>query len=445
MKFLSAIRSDEEHAAMREHLLVCHCKPAIRVFHRPVCRPHAEVLELVLFEICLTISEYFHRLGPAKFRKRKSNVSPEAQPWPGSITDIIPSPGAEHDVLVALVQWACLVPGGHSVFALIGALARFWEPFASLLFLAPGVFFLATKHMQHALGAHDPNAEAAVQLNSFVSPIVACAQGLFHTLLDMDMLAMTNITGNIYNEMHALAVRIEPILATPAMRARICDDCRRYFDFVRSMRAVMEPDGTRIKRDEAKIVREMEPSTHYIGAFMQMLEIRNRNQCLHIECMEPVLGRAAICSRCGIVRFCTRECLAAAWAAPHLPHKTLCKAIQRLRVATLLTEDAAWNRTVRDGELHRSPVKFAEACMTGSVDPRIAEAVWQGITFLTQEKDKFAAKMEQAAAEAGKEQEEVGNSEEDRDEVHRREEVKVDPTVEYLNHLRNLQIDPESS
>jgi hypothetical protein len=78
--------------------------------------------------------------------------------------------------------------------------------------------------------------------------------------------------------MYALAVRIEPILATPAMRARICDDCRRYFDFVRSMRAVMEPDGTRIKRDEAKIVREMEPSTHYIGAFMKMLEIRNRNQ-----------------------------------------------------------------------------------------------------------------------------------------------------------------------
>jgi hypothetical protein len=83
--------------------------------------------------------------------------------------------------------------------------------------------------------------------------------------------------------------------------------------------------------------------------------------------------------------------------------------------------------------------------MMGSVDPRIAEAVWQGITFLTQEKDKSAAKMERAAAaeaEEEEEQEEVGNSEEDRDEVHWREEVKVDPTVEYLNHLRDLQIAP---
>jgi hypothetical protein len=55
-------------------------------------------------EICLTISEYFRHLGPTKFHKAKPNVSPEAQPWPSSITDIIPSPGAECDVLVALVQ-----------------------------------------------------------------------------------------------------------------------------------------------------------------------------------------------------------------------------------------------------------------------------------------------------------------------------------------------------
>ncbi|KAJ7908612.1 hypothetical protein B0H13DRAFT_1878534 [Mycena leptocephala] len=135
-----------------------------------------------------------------------------------------------------------------------------------------------------------------------------------------------------------------------------------------------------------------------LGAFMKMLEIRNRNQlhtfssftvvlharpqCLHIECMEPVLGHAAICSRCGIVRFCTRE------AALHLPHKTICKNIQHVRAATLLGEDAAWNRTVHGGELHRSPVKLAEACMAGSVDPRIAEAVWQEIASLPRKSRK---------------------------------------------------------
>jgi hypothetical protein len=72
----------------------------------------------------------------------------------------------------------------------------------------------------------------------------------------------------------------------------------------------------------------------------------------------------------------------------HLPHKTICKNIQHVRAATLLGEDAAWNRTVHGGELHRSPVKFAEACMAGSVDPRIAEAVWQEIASLQRKSRK---------------------------------------------------------
>jgi hypothetical protein len=46
------------------------------------------------------------------------------------------------------------------------------------------------------------------EINSSVSPIIACAQGLFHTLLDMDMRG--NTTEKIYKEMYALAVRIEP-------------------------------------------------------------------------------------------------------------------------------------------------------------------------------------------------------------------------------------------
>ncbi|KAJ7873715.1 hypothetical protein B0H13DRAFT_2348945 [Mycena leptocephala] len=164
-----------------------------------------------------------------------------------------------------------------------------------------------------------------------------------------------------------------------------------------------------------------------LGAFMEMLEISNRNQvytfssftvvlharpqCLHIECMEPVLGNAPICSRCGIVRFCTRE------AALHLLHKTLCKNIQHVRAATLLREDATWNRTVRDGELHCSPVKFAEACMAGSVDPAHRGGGVAGNHLPPTE-----------------EQEEVGTSEDEDG----REDVKADPTVEYLDHLRNL-------
>ncbi|KAJ6574440.1 hypothetical protein B0H19DRAFT_1371507 [Mycena capillaripes] len=400
MAFLSATnRSDAEHAVMREHILTCPCKPAIRGFHRPVCRPHTEVLEVVLFVICGTISEYLRRLGPAKFRKSKANVAPEAQPWPSSIADIIPSPGAEHDVLVALVQWATSVPGGHSVFMLIGALARFWEPFASLLFTTPGVFLLATNHMRHALDSYDPDAGPAERMNDFISPILSCAQGLFQTMSDIDMSTMVEITAKIYPEMYAIAEPIEPILARMNVPGLSMDDCRRWFHFVRGMRAVVAPDGTFIKRPQVEVLKNMVPDNHYIGAFMRMVEIRTRNQCLHIACTAPVLGRSSICSRCGIVRFCSRECLTAAWNSPHLPHKSLCKSIQRIRAATLLTDETAWNRIVRDdSHMHRSPIKFADTCVAACVDPQLAQSIWTGINLLLIEKVDYAVRIEQAAA-----------------------------------------------
>ncbi|KAJ6574442.1 hypothetical protein B0H19DRAFT_1063398 [Mycena capillaripes] len=151
-----------------------------------------------------------------------ANVAPEAQPWPSSIADIIPSPGAEHDVLVALVQWAMSVSGGHSVFVLIGAFARFWEPFASLLFTTPGVFLLG-----HALDSYDPDAGPAETMNDFISPILSsCAQGLFHTMSDIDMSAMVEITAKIYPEMYAITGPIEPIFAR--MNGLSTDDSRRW-------------------------------------------------------------------------------------------------------------------------------------------------------------------------------------------------------------------------
>ncbi|KAJ7936401.1 hypothetical protein B0H13DRAFT_2303795 [Mycena leptocephala] len=226
---------------------------------------------------------------------------------------------------------------------------------------------------------------------------------------------MRDMTRKIHKEMYALAVRIEPILATPAMRVQMGDKCGFYFEFVRCMRTVMEPDGTLIELDKVDIPL----SKHYVAAFMKMSEIRNRNQCLHIECIKPVLGRTAACSRRGIVRFCTRECSVPCirLGRPVSPAQNTLRENPELRVATLLTDDVAWNRIVRDAVVPFSQLNFYEACEAGRVDPHIAEAVWQGITNLTQGKDEFAVKME-AAKEAEKERAEV----------------------ECLNHLHNLQI-----
>ncbi|KAJ7135764.1 hypothetical protein C8R44DRAFT_869472 [Mycena epipterygia] len=66
--------------------------------------------------------------------KAKENTPPEAQPWPNHIADVIPAPGSEEEVLPGLVQCAAHVPGGHSIFSLVGGLARFWDPFAVQIF-----------------------------------------------------------------------------------------------------------------------------------------------------------------------------------------------------------------------------------------------------------------------------------------------------------------------
>ncbi|KAJ7436905.1 hypothetical protein B0H11DRAFT_636472 [Mycena galericulata] len=377
MSFLSRKRSDEEHAAIRDRLLDCQCKPKIRALHRPVHRPLTEALELVLFMICGTISEYFMRLGPGKFRKPKENTLPEAQPWPCCIPDIIPVPRGEHDVLVGLVQWAANYPGGHSVFFLIGALARFWDPFALLVFQAPGVFLLATLHLQCALKAYDPHASSAVRINTFTTPVLACAKGFFHTLLEIDLPGVIQLLRTppmVFEDLFAVAVSIEPILVT--MREQM-DDCRRWFHFVRGMNDAST--FTKSPRGSAK-----RAETDFIGAYDRMVE------CLNIACTAETQGRSSVCSRCGIVRYCSRECLEAAWAAPRLPHKSLCKRIRTLRAAANLDEPKAWNHMMRDSALHRSPVEFIAQCVKHSVDPRLAEAIWRGISLLAHEKLRFS-------------------------------------------------------
>ncbi|KAJ6528737.1 hypothetical protein DFH09DRAFT_1327556 [Mycena vulgaris] len=389
LRFLSAPRSDEEHAALREHLLTCNCKPGIRAQHKHVYRPLPEVLESAIFHICSMVSDYFMRIGAGKFRKVKSNTSPEAQPWPSCISDVIPASGGEGDDLAGLVQWAAHVPEGHSIFALVSALARYWEPFAMRLFQAPEVFLLATQHLQRALDSYDACVPPGAQMMAFIAPVIACVQGLFGALSEVDMRCTISMIAPVYEQMYAIAVAMEPILLR--MRAHMSmDDCRRWFHLVRTIRSVITPNGSWIRRPGGP--PPMEPHTHYGAAFHRMVEIRNRNQCLHVACTSKIQERSSVCSRCGIVRYCSRECLEAAWLAPRIAHKTLCKQITALRAAMLLRDDKVWANVVRDSQVHRSPEDFADMCVRLGADVRGAEAIWRGIMLLTDEKLKFADK-----------------------------------------------------
>ncbi|KAJ7748292.1 hypothetical protein DFH07DRAFT_830285 [Mycena maculata] len=380
--------SDEEHFALRKKLMTCECNPSVMASHKTINRPLTHVLESVLFVICGTISDYFRRLGPGKFRKAKENTPPEKQPWPSCITDVIPVPGGEQDGLRGLARWAIVVPEGYSIFALIGALARFWEPFGREALDTPSLFPLATRHLQRALESYSPHAPPDEQWRVFISPVTACANALFWTLSEVDMRTCVLNLLPVYEDMYAVAVQVEPILLhlKPVISM---DDCRRWFSLVRGLRSAIAPDGTFITRPEGTPHRAMAISTQFGAAHNRMVEVRNRNQCLHVECTSEIQERSSVCSRYQIVRYCRPECHKAAWTAPHLPHKTLCKKISTLRAAVRLTDDKEWNHIVRDTSNHRSPREFMVMCTAARADPGVAEAIWKGIVQLTEARTHF--------------------------------------------------------
>ncbi|KAJ7633630.1 hypothetical protein DFH06DRAFT_1139965 [Mycena polygramma] len=387
MTFISARRSDDELKALRTKLMTCTCRPDIRATHHRVFRPMTDVLELALFEICSSITDYFMRIGAGKFLKVKENTPEDARPWPSSITDVIPAAGGERDVLLGLMQWATSAPGGHSVFALIGALARYWEPFALQVFEDGNLYRLATQHLQYALDKYRPNSNAGEQMSVFVTPVIAIAQGFFHTLSEVDMRVALSLLAPVYEEMYSIAVAIEPILLRVRTQMHM-DDCRRWFHLVRSMRSVITPEGQWVLPANRP---QMKGKIHFGVAFHRMTEIRNRNQCLHIECTTKIAQRSSVCSRCGIVRYCGQPCLAAAWDASNHPHKTLCKKITRLRASIGLADDKDWTRTVRDSAVHRSPQEFATMCERKGADSEEAEVIWRGIMSLTDARTSFIA------------------------------------------------------
>ncbi|KAF8189251.1 hypothetical protein K438DRAFT_2019127 [Mycena galopus ATCC 62051] len=380
MKFVSTRRSVEELFLFHRLAMTCSCQALIGAHRATAGRRIPNVLEFVLFKISSTIAAYFMRIGPGKFLKVKENTPVDARPWPTCIADVIPAAGGEREVLKGMVQWGVTVPGGHSVFCLIGALARYWEPFALEVFRRPALFALATNHLQHALDSNVPGISSAERYSVFVTPVIACAQGFFLTLSEVDLQATICLIAPIYEQMYAIAVAIEPILMDSESPSTL-DHSRRWFDLVRAMRTVISSDGHWVIPQT--IQQETSPEHHFAMAFQKMAETRNRNQCLNVECTTKMVQRTSVCSRCGIVRYCSKECLTAAWNSSELGHKSLCKKIVRLRAAMLLNDDKAWVHTVTGG------FDPADMCMWMVAEVADAEGIWQSIHCLTDARLKF--------------------------------------------------------
>ncbi|KAJ7624317.1 hypothetical protein DFH06DRAFT_1305184 [Mycena polygramma] len=380
MRFMCDRKSDQEYARLREKLLVCHCNLQNRIMsdlHRRY-KPSiaaSEAFECALTFICTYLSDVLCLQRPGKFLKLKKNAQPERQPWPSKVEDILPNGASAAEVLDTLLRWAVEPGYGSAVFGLLPELARFWEPFAAELMGRPAAFLLATQHLQHAADTYYPQAPNSWQCPAAVS---TCAT-FFTRILQIESRGLVHIVLPLMDKMDAIRLRIAPILDSQDWM----EDARAWFDQVRRM-AVPNRPGNCDPIGDIAIGSCAEPLNHleeiYLSTFFAIWELRNRNQCMHLECTTPMAKPSAVCRGCGVVRYCSRECQKAAWKNdPVLAHKALCLQIRRLRGGLEMTHDGAWEGLVVDPGTSCSPSRSASSFSatrntTSPMPPRIASS-----------------------------------------------------------------------
>ncbi|KAJ7177297.1 hypothetical protein C8R43DRAFT_1118298 [Mycena crocata] len=380
--FLSASRTAEENAALRAQLFECHCPAEL---HQGSA---VGVLDIVIRNIGAMLTEHLEKIGPGKLLKRV--LPPQRPPWPNRVEDLIPVQGGGRDVVTALVHWAVIVPHGSGVFPLVAALARFWEPFFIEVRQMPDVILLIVQHMQRALDSHDSGQlYNPMVLADFYRPLFACAR-FFEILSELSFLETLTLMRPVYDHMYTIALAIEPLL-TPNDEDTVIE---RWFHFVRGMRPNFHPETPRTLHPG-----DDDPRKSFVMAHNRMAEARNHNQCLHFPCRTETDKRLLICSQCRIVRYCSGECQRLAWGAGSLSHKTVCKSIKALRVATSTVDNDAWDAIVSDtcdhheifGPRHLVGFEFSATCLKYGVDPAVAEVILKELNEIMEARRTFLA------------------------------------------------------
>jgi hypothetical protein len=250
MHFLCATRSDEEHVRIRRRLLGCDCHlqdAVVLGLHQGIKLSVGvmDALNLTLSTLCSHISGGLELLTPGKFRKSKRNA-------PNSVDDNGASPG---EVLDAILRWT-VNPGYRcAAFVVIRDLVRFWDLFTVEVLNRPSSFLLAMQHLRYAIDVFPAPALAANKLDRLVRPRQFLEQGGRMARPEFSPIPFT-LTGDL-----VLDGRAEPL---------------------------------------------GESEEIFVRAFAFIWEVRNRDQRMYVGCT-TMLKRTAVCARCGVVRYCSRE------------------------------------------------------------------------------------------------------------------------------------------
>ncbi|KAJ7754085.1 hypothetical protein B0H16DRAFT_756493 [Mycena metata] len=345
--------SEDEHLARRERLMTCRCnlrRTIILEIHRSLDVEATAIksLDLTLFVLCKPLSAGLDKTTPGKFRKHKEGVLPDSQPWPSDITDILPHGKNPSDVLDAILLWA-VEPGHGQIFALIDSLARFWEPFAVALFQRPSVFALATQHLEHAIDTFPGGAVGTNRLKNWVQSVNGIT-AFFHKVSLVDAWGSLTFIKPLLDQMNSIEARMSPIL--DRLGPAVMEETSEWFALCHRLAMTIATE-----HHPTPLPDRGQYDGLYVAAFKQIWEARNRNRCMHPGCAGSIESRSAVCARCGVVRYCSRECQRASWKGEH---KLLCGQIYALRVGLKMTDATSWEALVLDTKFARSTVQLMD-------------------------------------------------------------------------------------
>ncbi|KAJ7463361.1 hypothetical protein FB451DRAFT_1494465 [Mycena latifolia] len=471
MDFLTRSRSSQEQESLIKKLNACCCNlrdPAVARLHKGDstgrrAAPPGDIVapdfDTALAAMCSTISCVLLSRPMGKFRTVRKNTAADAQPWPNNLQDLITSPDGAKGTISALLQWATTPPTGYGVFMVLGAIARFWEPFAREIYRTPLAFSIATDHIQLALYHYYARSGTPPRRPEFDAkfdlPLIACADGFFLELVRWDPNATLCAMAPVLEQLVHIGVQIRPILHSigrlgggegttllwfdqmndllqqlnihQKQHSTLRVDFRRacyYLLFVALIAYWIIDTTTRTTRiilllvlflpamfflpniltedfDLSSATESALPSSN-ADMFDQFTHIRNMNQCMHLKCTTALGVKTAVCVKCGIVRYCGAQCQRAAWRAPDVPHKPVCDAIHSLRVMVQLEDSADWDMWVLRTSKRKpggQASQFEALCSSALVSTELTLKINHGIFALTNAKRAQLDELEKQGAQ----------------------------------------------
>nr|GAT55717.1 predicted protein [Mycena chlorophos] len=299
-------------------------------------------------------------------------LGPEEQLWPCCLEDIVPlcdppKNPSERALFLAITLCTFARFGGpscHSTLTLMGSIARVHPEFGKALAVVPPTYDACLQHLNHARGFLD-KAVAVVLFFAFISIGADSEEDVKNTENFKYVLAGYR---ERIDKFAAAAADVLRIVELPVLAARLPNK-QAELEVVKGWcETIIDLRSRRWKQK-------------FSSLFGKLAEVYASDTCLFVECPDPNSKGSNLCSGCGVVRYCSKECQTKAWKYAEAPHSTLCKAIKKLRAAPAVSLTVAedWHGSLREPHSEQCNAIVEKCVKEPPADSdKLVREIWSG-------------------------------------------------------------------